>query len=360
MATGGNTVFSFVEETDPEVGTAAADLYAAYPAFADALDQASVALDGHLDRPSREVALGAAPATDPVPAAAAGFARSVALTALLRSFGLTPDQSRGTVPGRIAAAYQAGALTLDAAAAQVVAEARGQAGPDGVNDDRVDNSPAAAVVELAVERLGPDVRTGLLELLTQAHVAGATVDWSAALPALGVPTIPVELPTYAFRRDKYWLEANPVAVFAESLAGKDTMSWRAIEGIETLDEAARREVVEEYFRRLNAGDLDSTLEMLSPEIRMEDPVGSAPRVGLDEVGRYLQQVISAKSVITTGPIVAAQDGVRVALPLTGQLNQLGRTDGPRMEINCVDVIRVNGEGLIEEIQVFWGMTDIAR
>jgi len=149
-------------------------------------------------------------------------------------------------------------------------------------------------------------------------------------------------------------------VFAESLAGKDTMSWRAIEGVATLDETSRREVVEEYFRRLNAGDLESTLEMLSPEIRTEDPVGSAPRVGLDEVGRYLNQVISAKSVITIGPIVAAQDGVRVALPLVGQLNQLGRTDGPRMEINCVDVIRVNGEGKIEEIQVFWGMTDIAR
>ena len=197
-----------MDEADPEggAGAVAAELYAAYPAFADALDQASVALDAHLDRPSRDVALGAAPATDPVLAAAAGFARSVALAALLGSFGLHAEEHRGTGGvARVAARYGAGALSLDAAAAQVVATARSGSDVDGSKAGTTTDGDAAAgtltdrdaaagtttggpVVELAIERLGADVRTGLVELLTQAHVAGASVDWSAALPALGVPT----------------------------------------------------------------------------------------------------------------------------------------------------------------------------
>ncbi|MCD9141062.1 nuclear transport factor 2 family protein [Streptomyces albireticuli] len=100
--------------------------------------------------------------------------------------------------------------------------------------------------------------------------------------------------------------------------------------------------------------------MLSPDIRMEDPVGGPPRIGHEALREYLTSVIDAKSEIRTGPIVAAQDGVRVALPLVGRLNQLGKKDGPRMEIPCVDVISVGGDGLIQEVLVFWGMTDVGK
>ncbi|MGW3109405.1 SDR family NAD(P)-dependent oxidoreductase, partial [Streptomyces sp. NPDC001100] len=46
---------------------------------------------------------------------------------------------------------------------------------------------------------------GLLSALARVHVRGHAVDWSAHLPAGGPAADPGDLPTYAFRRDRFWL-----------------------------------------------------------------------------------------------------------------------------------------------------------
>ncbi|HEY8981417.1 MAG TPA: SDR family NAD(P)-dependent oxidoreductase, partial [Streptomyces sp.] len=45
----------------------------------------------------------------------------------------------------------------------------------------------------------------LVSALARLHVHGHTVDWSACLPAEGPAVDPGDLPTYAFRRDRFWL-----------------------------------------------------------------------------------------------------------------------------------------------------------
>ncbi|MEU8193922.1 SDR family NAD(P)-dependent oxidoreductase [Microbispora amethystogenes] len=106
-------------------------LYAAYPAFATAYDQAIDLLDqhltGHTPVPLRELLLGDAdPAlldqtlyTQP-----ALFALQTALTRLLGGWGITPQAVAGHSIGAIAAAHAAGILTLPDAAALVAARAR--------------------------------------------------------------------------------------------------------------------------------------------------------------------------------------------------------------------------------------------
>ncbi|MFF2852284.1 SDR family NAD(P)-dependent oxidoreductase [Streptomyces sp. NPDC058001] len=410
------TTFVFAGHALPQSpAPAAQQLYEALPDFADALDEACVHLDAcaQLDRPAQEFALGAHQPEDAVTAACVAFAHEAALSRVLPQLGVMPDVAVGHRLGEITAAHAAGLLGIEDAAALLVAVARlrngtadREAAVEGFRRTAKNIAPHPArlrlVSALTDEPLGaeqlldpghwldeealsdvpsadgssaprvhgvfvglPDdgpaeAVTALLRVLARAHVDGVAVDWHQALTAVGAQGRPVELPTYPFRRDRYWLEANPVAVLGDALAGKNVSNWSAVEGVELLDETTRKEVVEEYFRRLNAGDLDKVLEMLAPDVRMEDPVGGPPKVGREAVGEYIAQVIEAKAEITIGPVVAAQDGVRVALPLVGRLAQLGRSEGPRMEINCVDVIRINGDGLIEEVLVFWGMTDIAR
>ncbi|MDG5805268.1 SDR family NAD(P)-dependent oxidoreductase [Streptomyces ossamyceticus] len=56
----------------------------------------------------------------------------------------------------------------------------------------------------------------LLLSLGEAHVQGLPVDWSAALPGEGTPA--ADLPTYAFQRTRYWLDA-PVRTGDVATAG---------------------------------------------------------------------------------------------------------------------------------------------
>ncbi|HEV2634961.1 MAG TPA: SDR family NAD(P)-dependent oxidoreductase [Actinocrinis sp.] len=67
-----------------------------------------------------------------------------------------------------------------------------------------------------------------LTVLARAHVRGLAVDWTAALPAAAV----VELPTYAFVRQQYWLtpapaEAAPPA--GEAQSETEARFWAAVE-----------------------------------------------------------------------------------------------------------------------------------
>ena len=82
-------------------------------------------------------------------------------------------------------------------------------GPDGVCSAMVaeslrDRDAAAAVPVLRARR--SETRTALTALAT-AFVRGATVDWEAVHDAPGAR--PVDLPTYAFVRERHWIDGAP-------------------------------------------------------------------------------------------------------------------------------------------------------
>ncbi|MBD3011462.1 type I polyketide synthase, partial [Streptomyces sp. 5-10] len=101
-------------------------------------------------------------------------------------------------------------------------------GPDGVLTAMAHNCLAHLIeaesgpgaepeVIASLRRDQPEVQA-LLNCLARQFVTGASIDWSPALGAATNTSVPrLDLPTYAFQRQRYWLDAPPQAVDATGI-----------------------------------------------------------------------------------------------------------------------------------------------
>ncbi|KJS51082.1 hypothetical protein VM98_39105, partial [Streptomyces rubellomurinus subsp. indigoferus] len=94
----------------------------------------------------------------------------------------------------------------------------------------------------------------------------------------------------------------------------------------------------EYFRRVNAGDVDQVLELFAADAAIEDPVGQEPRQAPEALREYYETPLHrSRDEVAVGHPVGAQDGSSVAVPVTGRLTTGEEGERRRVSIDCVQV-----------------------
>ncbi|MFC8848502.1 SDR family NAD(P)-dependent oxidoreductase [Micromonospora sp. NPDC057141] len=93
-----------------------------------------------------------------------------------------------------------------------------EVGPDATLTAMAADTPADRPVQLvaALRRDQPDA-TALVTALARLHVTGTPVDWAVWFTHTGGSLRTVDLPTYAFQRQRYWLDAGPAGADASGL-----------------------------------------------------------------------------------------------------------------------------------------------
>ncbi|WLQ51090.1 SDR family NAD(P)-dependent oxidoreductase [Streptomyces poriferorum] len=91
-----------------------------------------------------------------------------------------------------------------------------EVGPDGVLSGMAQQSvDAETAVFVPLVRKGRPEVASAVAALGQLHVSGVSVDWAGFFEGTGARR--VDLPTYAFQRERYWMQAEPGALDAGSL-----------------------------------------------------------------------------------------------------------------------------------------------
>ncbi|MGX1800669.1 polyketide synthase, partial [Streptomyces albidoflavus] len=115
-----------------------------------------------------------------------------------------------------------------------------EVGPDGVLTAMAQNTlpDAGEVLCTAALRKDREESSALLTAVGRLHAHGGEVDWAAFFAGTGARR--VQLPTYAFRRARYWVEGDA----ALSPQAVDTEFWETV-GREDLTELARTLEIEQ-------------------------------------------------------------------------------------------------------------------
>lgn len=108
-------------------------------------------------------------------------------------------------------------------------------------------------------------------------------------------------------------------------------------------------VVHAYVDGFERGDLDALVSLFAPDATVEDPVGTPPKRGIDEIRDFYAVSIAtgAKLELLGEPRCAA---AYVAFPFAVKLEW----QGTRQVIEVIDTFRINDDGKITEMRAFFG------
>ena len=108
-----------------------------------------------------------------------------------------------------------------------------------------------------------------------------------------------------------------------------------------------------YVAAFDKGDVEAVVALFAEDATVEDPVGTEPKRGLDEIRAFYagSMATGAKLALLGDPRCAAD---YVAFPFAVSLEW----QGSRQVIEVIDTFRIDDAGRITEMRAFFGPANI--
>ena len=117
---------------------------------------------------------------------------------------------------------------------------------------------------------------------------------------------------------------------------------------------AMEAAVHAYVRALNEGNLDAVVALYADGAEVEDPVGSAPKQGLDAIRAFYAVSTQLQlEVVLDGQIRAVGNEAAFAFNVSFDVK------GQRTTIRPIDLFRFDAEGRIVQMRAFFGAANIS-
>lgn len=110
----------------------------------------------------------------------------------------------------------------------------------------------------------------------------------------------------------------------------------------------KKAFVHSYIKALNTSDWGTIRGFYDGDSIMEDPYGTAPKVGVDDICAFYEQAFSNNiTAEITGPVCCAGDSV--AFPYHVSLG--------KMQIDLTTVFQFADNNKIRRMKAYWGQVD---
>ena len=106
-----------------------------------------------------------------------------------------------------------------------------------------------------------------------------------------------------------------------------------------------KSLVETYVAAVGAQDLEATLAVFADDVVQEDPIGTAPNVGIDAVRAFFERSFAVPfSTELTGPVLVTGEHAAFHFTISVPLGE------ETLTVRVIDQVRVDDQGRIAELR----------
>ncbi|CAM3408823.1 nuclear transport factor 2 family protein [Nocardioides dubius] len=110
----------------------------------------------------------------------------------------------------------------------------------------------------------------------------------------------------------------------------------------------RKAIVEQYLKLVSSGTADEIMALYAPDGTLEDPVGTEPKVGREEIGAFYRSFESMEISTNLREVRASGDAaVAFAFDVVTKLPDSA------MKVSAIEVMTFDDAGLITSMKAYW-------